>query len=54
MILNTPLLMANCQFIALRENTLKKESFKQTHARQIQMSSYSGPKIIKNIKKTIK
>jgi len=50
LILNTPLLMANCQFKTLRENTLKSDSLKETHARQLQINPYGGPTGQKNIK----
>ncbi len=47
---NTPILMANCQFKTLRENTLKSDKLKETHARQIKINAYGGPSGEKNIK----
>jgi len=42
--------MANCQFKALRENTLNTDSLKETHARQLQVNPFGGPTGHKNIK----
>ena len=50
LISNTPLLMANCQFKALRENTLHSDSLKETHARQIQLNPFGGLSGQKNVK----
>ncbi len=50
LIINRPLLMANCQFKDLRENTLLSEGTKETHARQIQFNKHGGPDIIKNVR----
>lgn len=42
--------MKNCQFKTLRENTLKSDKLKETHARQLQLNPFGGPSGLKNIK----
>lgn len=42
--------MANCQFKTIRENTLKSDKIKETHARQVQLNPYGGQVGMKNIK----
>jgi hypothetical protein len=42
--------MANCQFKTIRENTLKSNSVRETHARKIQLNRMGGKPGIKNIK----
>ena len=48
-VLNRPLVIANCQFKNLRENTLLLDMERLTHARTIQVNSHGGSNIIKNL-----
>ncbi len=42
--------MKNCQFKALRENTLISDHLKNTHARELKVNPFGGAAGVKNVK----